>query len=129
MTLRRRSWVIGRGVDTFSICDQMALASHNPTQIGRTFWPSLSRKMMIGMFVTGSTIRPLIVISICMAPTFLPGRESDALSTVTRLLPAIGLPTSGHVSIRRAPHTLVRPCALDRDANRPARSTPQPREG
>src|SRR5439155_21446610 len=27
---------------------------------------SLSRRMMIGMFVIGSTIRPLIVISICM---------------------------------------------------------------
>src|SRR5687768_8274578 len=38
-----------------------------PTQIGRTFCPSESRSRMIGMLVTGSTISPLIVISICMA--------------------------------------------------------------
>ena len=37
-----------------------------PTQIGSTRCPSSSRRMMIGMLVTGSTISPLIVISICM---------------------------------------------------------------
>ena len=68
MTLRRRSWVIGRGVAMFSICSAMALASKIPTQIGRTFCPSLSRRMMIGMFVIGSTMSPLIVISICIGP-------------------------------------------------------------
>ena len=66
MTLRSRSCVIGRGVVTFSICSAMALASKTPTQIGSTRWPSVSRRMMIGMLVIGSTIRPLIVISICM---------------------------------------------------------------
>src|SRR5258707_13257468 len=65
MTFFRRSWVIGRGVVTFSICSAMALASNTPTQIGSTRCPSLSRRMMIGMFVMGSTISPLIVISIC----------------------------------------------------------------
>ena len=38
-----------------------------PTQIGSTRCPSLSRRMTIGTLVIGSTIRPLIVISICMA--------------------------------------------------------------
>ena len=66
MTFRSRSCVIGRGVVTFSICRAMALASNTPTQIGSTRCPSLSRRMMIGMFVIGSTISPLIVISICM---------------------------------------------------------------
>ena len=69
MTLRSRSCVIGRGVAMFSICSAMALASKIPTQIGSTFCPSLSRRMTIGMFVIGSTISPLIVISICMAST------------------------------------------------------------
>jgi len=36
MTLRSRSWVIGRGVAMFSICSAMAFASKMPTQIGST---------------------------------------------------------------------------------------------
>src|SRR5262245_9651342 len=67
MTLRSRSWVIGRGVAMFSICSAIAFASKIPTQIGSTFCPSLSRRITIGVFVIGSTISPLIVISICMA--------------------------------------------------------------
>ena len=51
--LRSRSCVIGRGVWMFSICSAMALASNTPTQIGSTFCPSLSRRMMIGMLVIG----------------------------------------------------------------------------
>src|SRR4051794_37497837 len=78
MTFFSRSWVIGRGVVTFSICSAIALASKTPTQIGSTRWPSLSRRMMIGMFVIGSTIRPLIVISICMfAPKAVRIRSGD----------------------------------------------------
>ena len=63
MTLRSRSCVIGRGVSMFSICSAIALASNTPTQIGSTRWPSWSRRMMIGMLVMGSTIKPLMVIS------------------------------------------------------------------
>ncbi len=48
----------------------MALASKIPTQIGSTRCPSLSRRMTIGVFVMGSTINPLIDISICI-PTCL----------------------------------------------------------
>src|SRR3954466_14729971 len=66
MTFLSRSCVIGRGVETFSICSAIAFASKTPTQIGRTRWPSLSRRMMMGMLVIGSTISPLIVISICI---------------------------------------------------------------
>src|SRR5437867_10812253 len=86
MTLRSRSCVIGRGVAMFSICSAMAFASKIPTQIGRTRWPSLSRRITIGMFVMGSTINPLMVISICMAlqprrprrvVNLLPGRGQD----------------------------------------------------
>src|SRR5215468_11188939 len=66
MMFRRRSWVIGRGVVTFSICSAIALASKMPTQIGSTRCPSLSRRMTMGVLVTGSTISPLIDISICM---------------------------------------------------------------
>ena len=66
MTFRSRSCVIGRGVEMFSICRAMALASKIPTQIGSTFCPSWSRRITIGMFVIGSTISPLMLISICM---------------------------------------------------------------
>src|SRR3954447_19916082 len=50
----------------FSICSAIAFASKMPTQIGRTFCPSLSRRITIGVFVMGSTIKPLMVISICI---------------------------------------------------------------
>src|SRR5206468_2309612 len=66
MTLRSRSCVIGRGVAMFSIWSAIAFASKMPTQIGSTRCPSLSRRMTIGMFVIGSTISPLMVISICI---------------------------------------------------------------
>ena len=64
---RSRSCVIGRGVATFSICSAMAFASKIPTQIGSTRSPSLSFRITIGMLVIGSTISPLMVISISMA--------------------------------------------------------------
>ena len=54
----------------FSIWRAIALASKIPTQIGSTRWPSASRRMMMGMFVIGSTIRPLIVISICIVGSY-----------------------------------------------------------
>src|SRR5688572_10071659 len=44
----------------------MSLASKTPTQMGRRRCPSWSRRMMMGMLVIGSIMRPLIVISICM---------------------------------------------------------------
>src|SRR5262245_62805721 len=82
MTLRSRSWVIGRAVVTFSICSAMALASKMPTQIGSTRCPSLSRRITIGVLVMGSTISPLIDISICMAlrlsPDAVRARAFDA---------------------------------------------------
>jgi hypothetical protein len=59
---------MGRGMLTFSICSAIAFASKMPTQIGNTRFPSSSRRMMIGMLVTGSTINPLIVMAICMGP-------------------------------------------------------------
>src|SRR5437763_1679482 len=68
MTLRSKSCVIGRGVEMFSICSAIAFASKMPTQIGSTFCPSRSRRITIGMFVMGSTINPLMDISICMVP-------------------------------------------------------------
>src|SRR5271169_1625340 len=46
----------------------MAFASKTPTQIGRIRWPSSSRRTMIGMFVIGSIMSPLMVIWICMPP-------------------------------------------------------------
>ena len=67
MMFRSRSCVIGRGVAMFSICSAMAFASKIPTQIGSTRSPSLSFRMTIGMLVMGSTISPLMVISISMA--------------------------------------------------------------
>src|SRR5688572_22178500 len=66
MTLRSRSWVMGRGVAMFSICSAMALASKIPTQMGSTRSPPLSFRITIGRLVIGSTISPLIVISISM---------------------------------------------------------------
>src|SRR5688572_11157044 len=41
----------------------MALASTGPTQIGNTRSCASSRRMMMGRFVSGSTIRPLTAIS------------------------------------------------------------------
>ena len=66
MTLRSRSCVIGLGVAMFSIWSAIAFASKTPTQIGSTRSPSLSRRMTMGMLVTGSTIRPLMTISLCI---------------------------------------------------------------
>src|SRR5215217_4405861 len=102
MTLRRRSWVIGRGVATFSICRAMALASNSPTQIGSTFSPSLSRRITIGMLVSGSTINPLIVISICMMSYNL-GAEPGAVNRFERPAP-----------------DAVRAAAFDTDSKEPA---------
>jgi hypothetical protein len=67
-TFFSRSCVIGRGVCTFSICSAIALASKTPTQMGRMRSPASSRRMMIGMLVMGSIIRPLTVISISIRP-------------------------------------------------------------
>src|SRR5712692_11650115 len=101
MTFRSRSCVIGRGVDTFSICSAMALASKMPTQIGSTRCPSLSRRITIGMFVMGSTISPLMVISICINPYNL------------------GITVTLSIGDRPAPHA-VRAGALHPDGHRPA---------
>src|SRR5579871_4080980 len=58
-----RSWVIGRGVDTFSISSAIAFASYTPTQMGNTVSPPTSFNITIGIFETGSSIRPRTVIS------------------------------------------------------------------
>ena len=52
----------------------MAFASKIPTQMGRTAELPGSRRMMIGMFVIGSIISPLIFISSSIVPTFSPLR-------------------------------------------------------
>src|SRR3990170_1778660 len=90
-----RSCVIGRGVCTFSISRAMALASYTPTQIGRMASPLASLRMTIGMFVTGSIIRPRILTSISMVPLF-------PLSDWKRSL---------HVYIHPFAHQTVRPGA------------------
>src|SRR4051812_26904383 len=106
MMLRSRSCVIGRGVAMFSICSAIAFASKMPTQIGSTRSPSLSRRITIGMFVIGSTISPLIDISICM--------------TAYNLCP-------GWVPVkRRAPPHAVRARPLDPDPQRPANPLRRP---
>src|SRR3989442_4561925 len=107
MTFRNRSCVIGRGVEIFSICSAMALASKMPTQIGSTRWPSLSRRMTIGMLVMGSTIRPSMVISICMA--LQPRRRTHACQTSAYLIHPNGT----------APHA-VRSGTFDANRNRSA---------
>ncbi|CCQ91898.1 hypothetical protein NITGR_90037 [Nitrospina gracilis 3/211] len=58
-----RSWVMGRGVEIFSISRAMAFASKNPTQIGRARLPSRSLRMMMGIFVKGSSVSPSTFIS------------------------------------------------------------------
>ena len=55
---------MGRGVSTFSSRSAIAFASKIPTQIGRTRSPSTSRSQMMGMLVSGSTVSPLMAISI-----------------------------------------------------------------
>src|SRR5262249_37937595 len=61
-TFFSRSWVMGRGVVTFSISIAMALASKMPTQIGRKTPSAASRRMTTGMWETGSIKSPLISI-------------------------------------------------------------------
>ena len=64
-----RSWVIGRGVATFSISRAMALASKTPTQIGRNSpFSVVSRRITTGMFEIGSINSPLISILTMAAP-------------------------------------------------------------
>src|SRR5438128_12217143 len=135
MTFRSRSCVIGRGVEMFSICSAIAFASKMPTQIGSTFCPSLSRRMTIGMFVMGSTINPLMVISICMVSTLLtladsprcqPPRSAAAsvvtAPVATQRRPAVPLCQAG----RAAPEA-VRTRTLD--ANRQHAPDPRGRTG
>ena len=70
---------MGRGVETFSISRAMALASKMPTQIGRK-WPfSGSRRITTGMFETGSMRSPLISILI-MRAAFGPMRRGAPIS-------------------------------------------------
>src|SRR5271165_691592 len=56
----------------------MALASYTPTQIGSTALPFTSFRTTIGMFVTGSIIRPRIFISTSIAA--LPSRRDQVLT-------------------------------------------------
>src|SRR5208337_2441170 len=68
-TFFSRSWVMGRGVCTFSISSAMALASYAPTQMGRIACPCTSFSTTIGICVTGSIIRPRTFISTSIAPS------------------------------------------------------------
>ena len=68
-----RSWVIGRGAETFSISIAMALASKMPTQIGITVSDATSLSTTMGILVAGSIISPRILTSISMLP-FFPAR-------------------------------------------------------
>src|SRR3974390_501676 len=77
---------MGRGVETFSISRAMAFASYTPTQMGSTVLPPPSRRMTIGMLVTGSIINPRIFISIsegaCLAPD-RPDSRSVCFSSIS----------------------------------------------
>src|SRR6202521_2160155 len=93
MTFLSRSCVIGREGITFSICSAIAFASKMPTQIGSTFWPSASRNRMMGTLVTGSTISPLIVISICTALSPTLGFASTTVKAYPFACQAVGPPS------------------------------------
>src|SRR5262245_1289624 len=107
MMFRNRSWVIGRGVETFSICSAMAFASKMPTQMDRTRSPSLSFRITMGMFVMGSTISPLMLISISMA--LLHPRPSGARSGQDHLAPETmrARPRDSHRDCPPDPRVLV----------------------
>src|SRR5580765_2943231 len=60
--LKKRSWVIGRDVATFSIFNAIALASKTPIQIGRKNFSSASFSTTTGVFEMGSRSSPLISI-------------------------------------------------------------------
>src|SRR5207249_5777784 len=64
-----------RGGMIFSISRAIAFASKIPTQIGRTESLLGSRRMMIGIWVMGSIINPLIFISISI--NAFPGTSTD----------------------------------------------------
>src|SRR5438876_12460597 len=116
MTLRSRSCVIGRGVAMFSIWSAMAFASKMPTQIGSTRCPSLSRRMTIGMFVMGSTINPLMVISICMG--YQPRRARRVVKPrrdARRAPPDAVRPGARHPHRHGAPDPRRRPGDVDDD--------------
>src|SRR5580692_7155076 len=61
-----KSWVIGRGADTFSISMAIALASKMPTQMGMTVSEPTSLSTTIGILVDGSIIKPRIRTSMSM---------------------------------------------------------------
>src|SRR5580698_6882097 len=71
---------MGRGVETFSISNAMALASYTPTQMGSTALPLVSFRITIGMLVTGSIMRPRIFISTSMTPSQSSLHHSYALT-------------------------------------------------
>src|SRR3954469_21149665 len=64
MTLRRRSCVIGLWGVIFSISKAIALASYAPTQIGSIVSLFTSFRMIMGVALVGSIIRPRILTSI-----------------------------------------------------------------
>src|SRR5882724_6590493 len=64
-----RSWVMGRGVVTFSISSAMAFASYTPTHMGSTVSLPTSLSTTMGILVTGSIINPRIFISTSMMPS------------------------------------------------------------
>src|SRR5271156_589602 len=72
-----KSWVMGRGVEDFSISRAMALASYMPTQIGSTVSLLTSLRITMGMLLAGSMTRPRIFISTSMVNSVGSDRLAD----------------------------------------------------
>src|SRR3990172_3936054 len=70
-----RSWVIGLGSCRRSSPAAIEFASRTPIQIGRVFRFSLSRRMTMGDWVTGSIVMPITCISLTMWSSFLAGER------------------------------------------------------
>src|SRR6267142_2208561 len=71
MIFFRRSWVIGRAILMPSSSVAIAVASSRPIQIGRFSLLSGSFRMTIGVFVTGSRVRPPTVMRMKFSPLML----------------------------------------------------------
>src|SRR5438552_3109884 len=71
MIFFRRSWVIGRAILMPSSSVAIAVASSRPIQIGRFSLLAGSVRMTMGVFVTGSRVRPPTVMRMKFSPLML----------------------------------------------------------
>ncbi len=112
MTLRSRSCVIGRGVRDVLDLQRDGVGLEDPDPDRQHTSPSASRSTTMGMLVMGSTISPLIVISICIVVSLPADGVGRRASLPKRRLPCSAVSSRRR---RRRPQRLFGPGPLDRE--------------